>query len=248
MQSYKDLNINYKGGDLDISSNQDIDSLDGCPDVVSGDFNCEFNYLTDLAGSPNKVTGSYTIFSNKRLTSLTGAPTVVNGDFVISRTKITNLNNIPEIHEYLNISENKITSLVGSPNELKALNCSSNDLTSLDGGPQIVSDIYWCNNNLLTDLVGCASNIGGTLLCWNNEITSLVGIHKIIKSCPEMSFDCNSIKVGGIGLLLIENLADISSDTIPFRIIKSYLGTGTKGMMECRAELIEKGYDDYAKL
>ena len=147
------------------------------------------------------------------------------------------------------ISSKILTSLAGCPEHITGMfNCGDNKLTSLIGGPQRVGGIYDCSNNQLTDLVGCPAHIDGALYCNNNNITSLVGIHKIIKSCNIISFETGKIKVGGIGLLLINNLTWISSSVRPFNLIKQYLGTGTKGMMKCRAELIAKGYADYAKL
>ena len=122
------------------------------------------------------------------------------------------------------------------------------NLTSLVGGPQTVTGNYNCKYNQLTDLVGCASHIGGELDLDGNNITSLVGIHKIIKTCSEITFDDHLITQGGIGLLLIENLTEISSYTEQFQIISRYLGTGTKGMMACRKELISNGYALYAIL
>ena len=144
----------------------------------------------------------------------------------------------------------KYESLEGCPQHITGeFTCYGNIITSLVGGPQIVDGEYWCDGNELTDLTGCASHIGDTLRFRNNrKITSLVGIHKIIKSCTYMYFDCDNITEGGIGLLMIENLTYISDGNPPFKIIQSYLGTGTKGMMECSKELTNKGYANYAKL
>ena len=152
----------------------------------------------------------------------------------------------------LNVSCKHLNSLDGCPDFISgSFSCSDNFLTSLVGGPQKVDGKYGCSYNPLTDLIGCASHIGENLYLNNNSITSLVGIHKIIKSCPEIYFDDYKITQGGIGLLMIENLIDISANSKPFQIIKSYLGTGTKGMMECRKELLSReyvNYADYAKL
>ena len=129
--------------------------------------------------------------------------------------------------------------------------CSSSNLTTLVGGPTSVDGYYHCYDNQLTDLVGCASHIGGQLYISNNQITSLVGIHKIIKSCNIIYIGQNNdvITEGGIGLLLINNLINIYPfEYMPFQIIQKYLGTGTKGMMACRKELISNGYSEYAKL
>ena len=147
------------------------------------------------------------------------------------------------------IYNKKRNSLEGCPNHITGdFYCNTNNLTSLVGGPQKVDGYYNCEYNRLTDLVGGASHIGDILFFNDNHITSLVGIHKIIKSCKYMNFDDNKINEGGIGLLLIENLISISNKSESFYIINSYLGTGTKGMMECSKELTAKGYAPYAKL
>ena len=149
---------------------------------------------------------------------------------------------------HINIMDT-ITSLIGCPTHVTGMfDCSGNSITSLVGGPQKVDIGYDCAYNQLNDLTGCASHIGGHLDIKNNRITSLVGIHKIIKSCPTIYFNNITILHGGIGLLLIENLKTISAHSNPFCIINKYLGSGTKGMMECRKELISKGYANYAKL
>ena len=146
------------------------------------------------------------------------------------------------------INQRNINSLDGCPNHIAGdFNCYANNNTSLIGGPQQVDGDYNCSRNALVDLIGWASHIGGELLFYSNNITSLVGIHKIIKSCKEIWFD-DDITEGGIGLLLIANLAAISANCEPFEIIEQYLGTGTNGMMECSKELIAKGYATYAKL
>ena len=145
--------------------------------------------------------------------------------------------------------DNHLSSLSGCPEHITGdFNVYNDNLTSLIGGPQRVNGDYQCSYNRLTDLVGCASYIAGILNCQHNQITSLVGIHKIIKSCNTIYFNSKLITQGGIGLLLIAELDSISTGRMPFRIIKSYLGTGTKGMMACRDELIKEGYGNYAKL
>ena len=149
----------------------------------------------------------------------------------------------------LKIDIKKLTSLGGCPNHITwDFDCYANSLTSLVCGPQQVDGHYSCQHNQLTDLVGCASHIGGILNCCYNNITSLVGIHKIIKSCNEIWFDDLKIVHGGIGLLLVENLEVIHGSPEQYTIFNRYLGTGTKGMMACRDELIKKGLEEYAKL
>ena len=151
---------------------------------------------------------------------------------------------------HLNITNVQLVSLSGCPEHISGdIRARANKLTSLVGGPQIVDWHYSCHMNKLTSLVGCASHIGGIFDYRSNDtMTSLVGIHKIIKSCKQIHFNSDKITQGGIGLLLIANLTDITYCSLPFKIISNYLSTGTKGMMECRTELISKGYANYAKL
>ena len=149
------------------------------------------------------------------------------------------------------INKQNLDSLIGCPEHIMGeFSCHDNNLTNLIGGPQSIDGSYLCYRNSLTDLVGCASHIGGSLYFHRNPITSLVGIHKIIKSCQNISFDNTQITHGGIGLLLIANLKSITTlfSSKQFQIISNYLDTGTKGMMECSKELISKGYVNYAKL
>ena len=113
-----------------------------------------------------------------------------------------------------------LDSLEGCPEYVTGeFRCDINNLSSLIGGPQRVDGDYDCSENNLTNLVGCASYIGDTLYFSNTNITSLVGIHKIIKSCNEIAFNFTSIKEGGIGLLLIDNLTNITSNIPVFKII-----------------------------
>ena len=147
------------------------------------------------------------------------------------------------------VNYRRLDSLAGCPEHITGhFNCMGNSLKSLVGGPQKVDGHYTCYSNHLTDLTGCASHIGGGISCGSNIINSLVGIHKIIKKCYSFNIFDERVIYGGIGLLLIENLTDLTDETLPFRIIKSYLGTGTKGMMECSKELISTGYTNHAKL
>ena len=150
----------------------------------------------------------------------------------------------------LKVAKLKLTTLEGCPEHITgSFHCESNKLASLIGGPQKVDGTYMCQSNRLTSLVGCASHIGDRLAFFSNpKISSLVGIHKIIKSCQGVWFDAENITQGGIGLLLIEHMSGISTNTEPFKIIRSYIGQGTKGMMECSKELISKGYANYAQL
>ena len=199
----------------------------------------------------NTYKGGNLFISRKSLTSLLGCPEHLTGNFICSDNKLKTLNHGPEkVDGAYACHYNQLTDLVGCASYIGGdFKCHNNKLKSLVGGPQTVTGEYTCGWNKLSDLVGCASHISEKLNFWGNEgLTSLIGIHKIIKSCPNLEFDCYNITQGGIGLLLIANLVNMSNSTTPFAIINSYLSKGTKGMMECSKELISKGYKQYAKL
>ena len=122
---------------------------------VSGDFNCERNNLTSLAGAPQKVGGDFFCYEND-LTSLAGAP--------------------QEVGENFYCTENKLTSLAGAPQKVgSTFSCRENKLTSLEGGPQEVGGDYNCTRNDLTSLEGAAKKVGGSFNCFMNPLTSLEG-------------------------------------------------------------------------
>jgi hypothetical protein len=130
-----------------------------------------------------------------------------------------------------------------------SFSCYNNRLTSLHGAPSSVGGDVFCNHNNLTSLQGAPSSIGGSFFGGENKLTSLEGIHKLIKKIGG-GFYCNSnpIKSGGIGLILIEGLTQIGADPPAFKIIRKYLGQGKKGLLRCQDELIDAGYEEFARL
>ena len=57
---------------------------------ISGSFDCSYNNLTNLEGSPIHVGTSFYCDNNK-LTSLEGSPTHLGGDFYCSSNRLTSL-------------------------------------------------------------------------------------------------------------------------------------------------------------
>ena len=77
--------FNRVSGDFDCSYNR-LTSLKGSPKWVGGFFDCEKNKLTSLEFSPDYVGGSFGC-SNNDLTDLVGSPKEVGGDFFCSSNK-----------------------------------------------------------------------------------------------------------------------------------------------------------------
>ena len=96
--------------------NEDLDSLEGSPEVIRGNFDVTDNNLTSLKGSPVKIFGNFSCYNNKitsleygpeivtgnydvgadnNLTSLKGAPMSVGGDFTIYGAEVTSFEHAP---------------------------------------------------------------------------------------------------------------------------------------------------------
>jgi hypothetical protein len=141
-------------GDVDISESG-IKKIPLKFGKVSGNFNCNYNNLTNLEGAPSEVGGHFICHDNK-LTSLEGCPIEVGGDF--------------------NCYDNKLTSLEGCPKEVGGnFICSQNNLISLEGAPSRVSGDFTCSFNKLTSLEGCPREVVGEFSCYWNQLTSLEG-------------------------------------------------------------------------
>ena len=119
----------------------------------------DYNNLTSLEGSPEKVNGFFGC-SHNDLTTLEGGPKVVKGQYSCSYNNLKNLKGSPDsIENYFDASYNDLRNLKGAP---KAIDCyfdiSGNDnLTSLEGGPEVVMTEY-----LMMDCINLKSLYGIT--------------------------------------------------------------------------------------
>lgn len=144
----------------------------------------------------------------------------------------------------------QLTSLQGSPSLVTgSFHCYNNDLTSLKGGPKDVSKDFHCFNNELVSLEGAPTIIGGNFYCSGNKLTSLKGIHKIIKLIGSVGyFDNNLITSNVLGLLKIEELRQVKLDEKKVeRIINKHL-KGDRDIFACQEDLVNAGFEDFAKL
>ena len=150
-------------GYFDISNNG-LTSLDGCPKIVTRDFNCSKNKLTSLFEGPSEV-GDFDCSFNQ-LKSLSYAPKEVKGNFDCSNNQIDSIKGMPRtIKGFFNCSNNKIASLKGGPKNVDTIfDCSENIIERLNGGPVCVGHDYICHKNNLTDLDGVADEIGWDLV------------------------------------------------------------------------------------
>jgi hypothetical protein len=162
------------------------------------------------------------------LTSLKGAPSHVES-FACDRNDLKSLKYAPTVTKYFNCDRNKLTSLEGAPETVGegGFGCSHNLLTSLEHAPKSTQAIFWCENNLLTSL----HNVHKQIESINGEF--------VLTSCP--------IKECVLGLLKIKKLKNVDLDNKEvMKIINKYLPEGD--IIECQSELIEAGYEEFAKL
>jgi hypothetical protein len=73
-----------------------LKSLEGCPQVINGDFCCSFNLLQSLQYCPQIVKGGF-LCSYNNLQSLQYCPQIVNGSFYCNNNNLQSLQNI---HKY----------------------------------------------------------------------------------------------------------------------------------------------------
>ncbi len=129
-------------------------SLDDCPEVVGGDFYIYNNNLVDLKGCPKEICGDFYCYNNL-LTSLEGCSNIVGGNF--------------------NCNINKLTSFKGCPQHIGGnFNCRNNDIRDFYGFPDFwdgelyikgnpIFEIYdiFNKNNRCTELLNTTRTIIG---------------------------------------------------------------------------------------
>jgi hypothetical protein len=161
----KKLPVKFKmvDGYFDISNNG-LTSLEGCPNIVTKDFNCSKNNLHSLFEGPTEV-GDFDCSYNQ-LKNLSYAPKEIKGNFDCSHNEINSIKGMPRtIKGFFNCSFNKLVTLKGGPKNVETIfNCSNNTIERLLGGPVSVGQDYLCFKNNLADLDGVADEIGWSLV------------------------------------------------------------------------------------
>jgi hypothetical protein len=167
---YIPLRFNYVSGGFRCSQNE-LKSLEGCPQTVGYDFDCSNNNLVSLEGCPQTVENDFDCSSNK-LRTLKGSPRTVDGDF--------------------NCSDNKLKTLEGCPQTVDGdFYCFNNKLESLEGCPQTVNSDFYCFNNKLESLEGCPQTVNGDFICSFNKLETLEGGPQTVDGL----FDCSHNKL-----------------------------------------------------
>lgn len=218
----------FKFGQIegDFYCPDNITSLEGGPDYVSGLFTCGYSNIKTLEGAPRYAkkfncdyckklkslkggpdeVGIFVCTRCSALKSLEGAPKKVN-DFDCSQcTKLMNLKGSPiEVTDSFTSSNCKnLKSLEGAPQKVGS-SFSINDCPSVDsliGSPKIVGANFHCNNTAIKTLKGCPKRVGGRFSCYNcKELTSIAEANCeeiYIAGCESLPEDVHIKKPAGV--------------------------------------------------
>ena len=171
--------------------------------------------------------------SSNNLKSLEYCPKEINGEFYCIDNHLKNLDHGPSI-------------VHGN------YDCHYNKLTSLKGSPDIVYGNFDCYDNMLTSLEGCPSTIHGYMDIRDNKLTSLKDIHKYIKRMDNTLYaEENTITSHILGVLLIDRCSELQIDNHWVSdIVNKYLPNheGRKGLLKCKGELVDAGFEKFAQL
>lgn len=129
-------------------------------------------------------------------------------------------------------------------------NCNNANLTTLEGCPQHVKGGFYCGSNKLVSLEYAPKTVLGDVFAIGNQITSLTGIGKqyLREINGILTITDNPIESHILGVLLIKNLESFHFDyTSVQHIINNHLDHN-RDILECREELIQAGFKEYAKL
>jgi len=152
--------------------------------TVTGNFDCQFNNLTNLTNSPHHI-GGYFDCSGNEIYTLIGGPDYVAGGYYCNDNNLETLDGFPTYCEVTFTAErNKLNSLIGCPQKVTCRNfdVSFNHLRTLKGGPRTTND-FDVSHNSLTTLVGGPEEVKGTFNCTYNKLFNLLGMpahHRII--------------------------------------------------------------------
>lgn len=224
-----------------------LTTLEGSPDTVGGDFNCNSNpNLTTLKGAPKRVEGRFRC-DYSPITTLEGAPTYVGDGFWCYGTRITTLEHSPAtvVGDFWCYGA-LLETLRGAPTSVGGnFCCNNNQLTSLAHAPTSVTGDFWCNNNQLTSLAHAPASVGGAFYCENNPLETLEGL-PIKMTSLKISYSPNLPLLRSLGAQSIQFDPPLRDPTLG-EILNRYAGQGEAGAFACGAELANAGYKENAR-
>jgi hypothetical protein len=142
------------------------------------------------------------------------------------------------------------------PDKVFSFSCwNLKNLTSLENSPKEITQFFNCQETNITSLDGAPLKINGIMFCDETNILHLKGIGRsYLKECGSLYLP-NTVKSNILGLCRVKNLNNItirnnsanveSGDLFEaIEIVKKHLNTGGS---DCQEELMQNGFNDYAK-
>lgn len=128
-------------------------------------------------------------------------------------------------------------------------NVSCHDLSSLKGAPFYINGDFIAGSNKLDSLIGLPIHIDGHCYLFNNNLTSLHNIHKHLKRLHGyLNCKCNPITSSVLGVLLINEIQGVWLDQKEVELIINRHLHADRDVFACQEELIENGFEEYARL
>lgn len=123
-----------------------LETLEGVPLWVGGNFSCFYNRLTSLTHAPEHVGKTFRCGYNQ-ITSLQNGPLHVGASYLCGHNQLTSLTHAPDTVFNFHCTNNQLTTLEGAPRVINGeLSCWGNQLKSLDGLPDIIKDQIWMDD------------------------------------------------------------------------------------------------------
>lgn len=174
LKPLKKLPIKFGRVEGDFTCPPDLTTLVGCPDYVSGIFDCSGTKIKNLNGSPTYA-----------------------GDFDCRSTSIKNLKGGPtQVGRHYNCGFTSLQSFEGSPRIIpEDFWCSDSDITNLFGSPDHVGGVFDVGGNkYLTSLEGGPTSCGTFHISKNPKLTNLRGMPQKVESVEILATGITSLE------------------------------------------------------
>lgn len=135
---------------------------------------------------------------------------------------------------------------------VRYFDCALTELTSLVGVPVKVGSNFYCNGSSIISLTGAPMIVQKDVYCQHTKITSLQGIGKdYLQEIGRTLFlsDCTNLKSQLLGIMRVKKLKQIifNSNKEVEDIFNRHL-EGDRNLLDCKEELMNKGFKEFARL
>lgn len=158
-----------------------IDSLEGSPRKVSGDFDMHSCGIKSLRGMPLLIKHNCILSNNNLVDTIWIESTQIWGNLILNKNKLEKISKFPKtLMGSLDIRENRLTEIKRFPSKLEWLDCAGNQIESFDWSLKEVSTRLDCSFNKIKSMVGFPPKIW-VLDVSNNLLIDLKWIPKHIE-------------------------------------------------------------------